>query len=898
MIEKSRVAVQGGPRRAPAKGTGIMAESLLGTKIGHVRFVDKIATGGMGEVYAGYDETLERKVALKGIRQEFHLSEEAKGRFLREARVLSQLGHPNICQIYDYIEGDKSDFIVMELVEGKSLARAMKKGLEPHARMRIAEQVAGVLVAAHEKGVVHRDLKPDNVMITEDGQVKVLDFGLSRQLGDEATLGLEEVHVLDGGVAKGKTQESDGTRGLAGGAGSELVSSQSGNLTAVGAIMGTVGYMSPEQARGEAATAASDMYSFGLLLQEIFTGKPPIEPNLDLMARLEKARTGETLPVSGVDSDLEALINRLKSVAQGARPSAADTVARLAWIREKPHRRRRKFLMSAAVAALVIFSATMTVQSIRATRAEMRAKDEAETARRVSEFLTSIFKVSDPSESRGNTVTAREILDSGAKKIGAELSGQPLVQSRLLNTMGTVYMGLGLYKDAEPLLSSALAIREKNLRPGNVELADSLTSLAELYRNEGKYAEAEPLYKRALALRENTLGPDHPDVAANINGLAVLYVDQGKYTEAEALYKRALAIREKALGPSNPDVAESLNDLASLYEDEGKYAEAEPLYGRSLTIVENALGPDHLNVATNLMDLANLHNQAGELAEAEPLYKRALAILERTLGPNHPDVAITLNNLAFLYLTQGKYAEAGPLFNRALAIWEKALGPDHPNVASSLMGLANLYCDQGKYADAEPLFNRALAIKEKALGPDHPSVAKCLIQRASLYVNQGKFAEAEPAFNRAMAIREKSFGPRSPEAAEAFGYLGWCELKEKRLNEAFDHSARCLEIGRELAAKAPNDEKAAFLIGWALLMKGQIEDAMGKVAEAQSSWKEAFSTLEPVAKNAERVDDRDTYAQVLLSLGRTEEARPIVRRLLECGYKSPDLSALCREKGL
>ena len=834
-----------------------MGETLLGSKIGHFRVVDKIATGGMGEVYAGYDETLQRKVALKGIKREFSLDEEAKGRFLREARVLSQLGHPNICQIYDYLEGDQSDFIVMEFVEGKSLTQAMKKSLDGRVKMRIAEQVAGVLVAAHEKGVIHRDLKPDNVMLAEGDQIKVLDFGLSRRLDEEVTSGLQGEGSIGPKASTVAAPEDDLTHGLAGSSGSSPASGSLASLTTVGAIVGTLGYMSPEQARGEVATAASDLYSFGLVLQELFTGKPSYEPGLKASARLEKAKKGETLPVTGVDTDLAALIGRLKSLEPAARPSAVDAAEKLVWIRRKPKRRRVRLLVAAAITVLVLFGAAMTVQSIRATRAEKRAREEAETAKQVSGFLVDLFKVSDPSEARGKTVTAREILDKGSKKIETGLKDQPLVQARLLGTMGNVYMGLGLYKDAEPLLSSALAIREK--APGGTDqhdVAESLNDLAELYEYQGRYAEAEPLYKRALPIMEKALGQDHPELATNLNNLAVLYWNQGKYAEAEPLYKRSLAIREKALGPDHPEVATSLNNLGVLYRNQGRYA------------------------------------------EAEPFYRRALSVNEKALGPDHPEVAKSLGNLAILCGIQGKYAEAEPLFKRCLAIKEKAFGPDHPDVATSLNSLANLYQSQGKYAEAEPLLKRSLAIREKALGPDHPSVANTLNNLAGLYCNQGMYSEAESLCERALAIREKTVGPRSRDTADALRALASCEFKEKRFNGALEHSVHCLEIGRELAAKMPKDQRVRYLIGSALLLKGQIEAAMGKGAEAQSSWKEALSILEPIARDAQGLSDQDTYAQTLLCLGRTEEARPIVKKLLDSGYKNPDLLALCREKGL
>ena len=356
-----------------------MSESLIGSKVGHYRIVDRIAAGGMGEVYVGFDETLQRRVALKRIRPEFHLSELAKARFQREARVLSQMGHPNICQIYDYLEGGESDFIVMELVEGRSLTQAMKAGLDARTKARVAEQVAGVLVAAHGKGVVHRDLKPDNVMLAAGGQVKVLDFGLSRQMGDEAWAGSPAPPLSDpdGGTA---ALEEGATRSLAKPSGSGTPQASLGKLTTVGAIMGTVGYMSPEQARGEATTAASDIYSFGLMLQELFTGRRAYEGGLKGAARLEIAKRGETLPATGIDRDITALIARLKSFEPAARPSAIDVAEKLEWIRRKPQRRRRRMALAAGVAAVVLAAIAIGISRQQAVLGRHQAEAAQLTA--------------------------------------------------------------------------------------------------------------------------------------------------------------------------------------------------------------------------------------------------------------------------------------------------------------------------------------------------------------------------------------------------------------------------------------------------------------------------------------------------------------------------------------
>lgn len=826
-----------------------MTDTLLGTTIGHYRILNHIASGGMGEIYVGYDETLERQVALKSIRPEYRLEEQAKARLLQEARALSQLGHPNICQIFDYIEGDKADVLVLELIEGTNLTQAMKKGLDSRVKMRIAEQVAGVLVAAHEKGVIHRDLKPDNIMLVGGEQVKVLDFGLSRMLSEAPTLGRsgDLTHEMHEGAADGRADSGSGSR---------RVPRSSANLTQQGMIMGTPGYMSPEQARGELVTAASDMYSFGLLLQELFTGKPPYEPGLDRAAQVLKARRGETLPVAAQDPDLVALIKRLKSFSSGARPSAEDTVEKLAWIREKPQRRRRKVLLSGAGAALVIFSLAMAFQSIRATRAERRAREEAETAEQVSWFLVDLFKVSDPGEAQKKVVTAREILDKGARKIDTELKGRPLVQARLLATMGNAYEGMGLYSESEPLLQAALALREEALPPDQGALVESLDGLASLYYDEGKYSLAEPLCGRALFLREKALGPDHLGVAESLSNLATVYFFEGKYAEAEPLCLRALAIHEKAHGADDPATAISQNRLAILYAVQGKFA------------------------------------------EAEPLFKRALAIRERTLGSNRPELALSSSDWASPHSNRGKSAGDEPLHRRPMAIWEKALLSDRPYVATSLSNLALLYQNQGRYPEAEALLKRALALREKSLGPDHPGVAIGLNDLANLYSDLGRYTEAEPLLIRCLAIRQKSMGPESMETFDAFRGLAFSEFKEGRFDEALESSARCLEIGRHLGAERPGERSVSFRIGSGLLLKGQVEEAMGRRAEALASWGEALSILDPIAKDSQSITDQATFAQTLLCLGRTEEARPTVRRLQDIGYKDPDLVALCHQRGL
>ncbi|HEX2645476.1 MAG TPA: serine/threonine-protein kinase, partial [Thermoanaerobaculia bacterium] len=318
-----------------------------GDKIGHIRIDSHLAEGGMGAVYVGFDEKLERPVALKAIRSD-RLDARARARFLVEARLLSQLDHPNICRIHGYLEDPRGDFLVLELIRGRTLRQALREGIDRGARLAMAEAVARALEAAHQKGIIHRDLKLANVMVADNGVAKVLDFGLARLESEDASA--DPASDLAGGSLPEPLPDLPADA-------SWWMPSQTSH-TELGALIGTPANMSPEQARGEPATAASDAYSLGLLLQELFTGRPPYEPGLSKHLLLVKAAEGDTLPVEGVrDSDLATLLRQLKALAPEARPTAAAAVERLAWIRGKPRRRRWR-LAAAALVGLFLLGGT------------------------------------------------------------------------------------------------------------------------------------------------------------------------------------------------------------------------------------------------------------------------------------------------------------------------------------------------------------------------------------------------------------------------------------------------------------------------------------------------------------------------------------------------------------
>ncbi len=791
-----------GPATAGATAPGRPPQQArrLPELIEDYRILGLLGTGGMGVVYEAEQQSPRRRVALKVMRQ-VHLLDEATTRmFAREVETLGRLKHPNIATIYESGRtGEGHDYFTMELVQGETLdiwlakrPRAVTQQ-ELRLRLRMFHTLCEAVHYAHLRGVIHRDLKPSNIIVTER-----TDTGRGPQAS-----GLPALKILDFGLARLVSPE---------GAAASV-------QTQVGVVMGTLQYMSPEQAKGQADAidVRTDVYALGVILYELLTGRRPYEVDKAVLSEAIRViceqpprRVSESWSgVRRLDGEVETIVGKALEKASERRYSSAGALGEdvdrylssqpiLAMPPSRVYRARmfvRRHRAGVAIASslvivLAAFGAAMAIQARRIAR-------EAEVSRRVSEFMIDMFAVSDPSESRGNSVTAREILDKAAKKIGTGLAGDPEIQARLMRTMGGVYEALGLYAQARPLLESALAIRERILGPSHPDVSVSLCELAELLRLQGKYAEAEPLYKRSLSIDEKALGRGHPHVAFALANLANLYTDQARYGEAETLYRRSLGLKEEARGRDHPEVAQVLGNLATLCAMQGRFAEAEPLYRRALEIEEKALGRDHPAVAESLNALASLFYRERRYAEAEPLYRRSLEIEEKTLGRDHPDVGTSLNNLAQLYKEEGKYAEAEPLLSRALEIMEKSLGPDHPNVAIALGNLANLLREQGRGAEAEPLCRRSLEIREKAFGRDHPSVAVALAGLASLYDDQGRYAEAEPLFERSVAISEGALSPDHPDLALAVYGLACVEARLGKRAKALASLRRALPAGRD-----------------------------------------------------------------------------------------------------
>jgi tetratricopeptide (TPR) repeat protein len=744
----------------------LMAEALSppmqGRAVGHFRIVREIEVGGMGEVYEAEQEAPVRRVALKLGRR--HLAAEGSARLEFERQTLAEMNHPNIAQVYEAgTTADGRPYFAMELLPGRALiAYCDEHRLTVDERLELFKQICAGIQHAHQKAIIHRDLKPANILVTlQDGKAvpKIIDFGIAKALGKPSL-----------------TQEDQRP--------------------------GTREYMSPEQVAGKDLDTRTDVYSLGLVLHELLLGELP-PPGVGGPPRLSErlVQLGErAAEISAARLTDPAMLGRqlcgdldwivMKALEEdrerryaGASELASDLERHLKSepvLAIPPSARYRlgKFLRrhqigvvasGLALLALALGAAGAGIGLVKARQAEAvarqaagRAGREAETARQVSRFMVDLFQVSEPDEAKGNQVTAREILDTGSRRVASELQGQPEVKATLMDTMGVAYQSLGLFDSAEPLLREALTLRRRTFGDKDAAVAASWYHMAELYRARGKYPQAEVCYRQALVLRERLLGPRDPNVAESLNGLGLLHYNRGQYQDAEPCFQQALVIWEKA---RDPRVATAVSHLALLYRDEGKSDQAIPLFERAVGLQEKQLGPEHSDLLGNFNNLADIYRSVGRYAKAEALLKRVLGVNERIMGPWHPLVSTSLNNLAMVYRAEGRYPEAESLYRRVLAIDEKTRGPDHPDFATSLNNLGVVYREERRYDLAEPLLLRALAIRQKALPADHPHVAASLNQLGLLYSVEGRYAEAEDLFKKSLAIREKVLGPGHPHLA-------------------------------------------------------------------------------------------------------------------------------------
>ncbi len=788
----------------------------------------QLGEGGFGEVWlAQHVHTKDRRAfkfcfdaeRLRSLKRELTLF-----RLMRQT-----LGDRNdIAKLYEVKLDEPPYFLESEYTSGGNLCEwaGQQRGIanvSMATRMTLVAQVAEAVAAAHSVGILHKDIKPSNVLIQveRDGkpQPRLSDFGIGL-LSDRRQL--KERNI----TAMGMTALT------------EDASTQTGTRM----------YAPPEQLAGYPFTIHGDVYALGVVLYQMVIGDfdRPLAQGWEREVGDELVR--EDIAAC-VDGDPQRRLASATTLAQRLRTldERRAAITRLRQAANEEARRARivgyAASVAAALAVLLVLGAIAAIFYITQIKAEqsrtLSQKQEAEVQRAQSErrrkeaenaeasmqaanqFINDLLASANPyhlspaDPARGRGVTVLDALNSAAARVdGGELRNRPEIEAAVRLTIGQTYKALGEYnradphlraalelfrkehggecshiascldelghsareqgnlRDAEALFREALDMRRKVLGEQDVLVAASLNNLALALQDQKKLSEAEPLLREALSLNRKLLGEEHSDIATNLNNLGSLMHRRGDLKQSESIYRESLSMRRKLLGDDDPDVAFSLDNLASCLQDQSRFAESEVLYREALAIRRRHLGAAHPDIATTLNNLASLLIAQARLSEAEALCREALAMDRQLLEPHDTRPLKTLNNLIIVLRDAGKLDEAVALAREKLEIERKAFGDRSLEAAESMNALGGLLYTQRRLTDAEANWREALAVRRERLPSDDITVAQSLNNLARVLVEQGKHLEAEPDAREALRIRQQALPDRHWLRAASASLLG------------------------------------------------------------------------------------------------------------------------------
>ncbi|MEM7353127.1 MAG: serine/threonine-protein kinase, partial [Acidobacteriota bacterium] len=855
-----------GPVRALEHLTLEPAHPTDPERVGPYHIDRRLGEGGMGTVYRATraDREFEKQVAVKIIRADL-IDRERVRRFRSERQILARLEHPNVARLLDGgTTDDGRPYLVMEYVEGRPIDRyCSDEALSLDRRLELFRKICAAVHVAHQNLVVHRDLKPANILVGDDGEPKLLDFGIAKLLQPQGT-------------------------------------AQTLVATLPGASPMTLSHASPEQVRGQAITTASDVYALGVVLFQLLTGRlpyaadadrglrqmaeaicdqPPARPSrvaaagdprwrrrltgdLDMitLAALRKEPQERYASAEALANDLERYRKHLPVLAQG------DT-----WrYRSKMFIRRNRLAVSATllIAALTVgFIATLLLQ-------QQQIRQEQRSAQEVARLMVDLFDHADPDRALGERLTARELLERGTRSMSGRLVDEPEVRATLLETLGEVHRKLGLLAESQPLLQEALEVRRQThgashpqvgeslrqlalrdylagdytgaterylealsilaTRPGE-PLALTLHGLALAQHSEGELAAAATTFGRALDVARTSLGVEHPVVARILRGRANLEQEQGELDDARQSIEQALAIYRKAHSERHPDVAGTLRSLALVLAEQQEFEQADTYFHQALERQRQLYEGPHPNLATTLDNLANSLVERGRFAEAEPMANEALEIHRQVYGETNSHVARSINLLGLIRGMEGRTDEAEQLFRQAVAMWRQLRGDDHHEIASGLGNLGELLVRTDRLQEGTDLLLEALEISREVYGANHLRVAHLATQLGIARKNQGDLPGAEALYRQALPVLEKALGPRHARVAALHQNLGVVLRYAGRLDEAEAAFRQALQTFRELHGERH------YLVAVTLKNLATVQQSQGRLAEAEASVRQALA---------------------------------------------------------
>jgi tetratricopeptide (TPR) repeat protein len=878
------------PAAPPAPGPD---DALIGRKVGPYVIAQRVGRGGMGSVYRALREDAYRQqVALKVIRPGLD-SEEMLRRFQTERQVLADLQHPHIARLLDGgTTEDGRPYFVMEYIDGESLDRYCDRcQLGTRERVQLLRVVCTAVQYAHERGVLHRDLKPGNVLVTAAGTPLVTDFGLAKR--------------LEGGP---------------GGAAASVP-------TPSGAVLGTPSYMAPEQAAGRPAAvgAATDVYALGAVLYELLTGRPPFRGDTPLETVLqvleeEPVPPGRLHPKLARDLETVCLKCLRKEAAQryasvqaladdlgrflAGEPIQARPVGRVERLWRWCRRNRLAAALAATLCAVVLGStvalAALWLQARAAAATEGEAKERAQQrlaqVEKGVEVLASVFRDLDPrdqaNEGKQLRVLLGERLEKAVWQLEGEAVGEPLAVARLQDLVGNSLRELGHLVQAQGVLQKARGTRQELLGADHPDTLSTMNNLARVYKARGRYEDAETLYQRVLQARRRTLAADHSQTLTTMNDLGALYMARGRYEEAEKLYRQVLEGYRRTLGADHPQTLTGMNNLALVYHARGRYNEAEPLYQQVLEALRGTMGAHHPYTLTTTNNLARLYQAGSRYDEAEKLYLQVLGTVRGRLGADHPLTLTTMSNLGVLYKERRRYNEAEPLYKEVLQARRRKLGADHPDTLTSMNNLAVLYKARGGYDEAEKLYLQVLDARRGTLGADHPDTLGSMNNLAQLYLARGRYDEAQKLYLEALEGYHRALGADHPHTLTITNNLARLYLERGWYDKAAPLFQQVLKARRQKLG--PDDPTTLH----SMYELAGLHQARAQFPEAEALLDEA------IAGARKRLDLRHPWTQLFIGqwsevqakLGKPQRAEPLLRELAsfvrdKAGADSPQHAA-------
>ncbi len=749
--------------------------SIRPGQFGPYHIKDLLGEGGMGAVYLAEREDLGNLVAIKVLRDAW-LSPARRERFASEQRMLAQLNHPSIARLYDAntLE-DGTPWFVMEYVDGVPLTEYCRKNeCSISECLKLLRLVCEAVQYAHQHALIHRDLKPSNILVKRDGSVRLLDFGIAKQIED-----------LDAPV--------DQTR------------------TALRLM--TPAYAAPEQVRGERVGIQADVYALGVILYELLAGRLPfdlshktagqaatiittVEPEKPSAAAAKNSASAASAKTAWPDLDVlcltamhqdpkrryqsvEALIRDLDHYLQGqpleARPdSLRYTLGKFV--------RRNWQAVSAAAVVVAIVVGLVIFYTVRLTIARNAAVAQAERTQRIQRFMLNLFQGGDPAAGPADNLRVVTLLDRGVQQARG-LDAEPAVQAELYETLGGIYQKLGKYDQANSLLQSALAERNSVFGQDSAETAKSLLALGSLRDDQAQYEEAERLIRKALEMDKRHLPRNDPAVAKAMLALGAVLEDRGKYDQSIAMLEQTAQLYS-APGSSPTDLADTLYELASANFYAGHYETSEAINERVLGMYRQIYGDHHPRVAAILINLGAIRFDLGHYADAERYDRQALDIVQAWYGKDNPETATDLTILARALIHQNRFKEATDLLQQSLAIKERAFGKVHPSVASTLNELGSLALQENKYDVAEQDFKRMADIYRAVYGEHHYLFGTALSNLGSVYSAQHQWSRAEPLYRQAISIYTQALSATDVNVGTARIKLGRALLHQHRYAEA------------------------------------------------------------------------------------------------------------------